>query len=186
MVSVHTVPSEIANKVEAWVTSERVPWFYFRHTLGKDLKGRADINQSTYKVHDLPRLTHYFFPNSKTGEEDTKYIQPLSNWVITTLLPNYEVKRVMGNLTTPISGAGSLLNIPHVDSHDPDMTTFLYYVNNSDGKTVFFEGDGSISHSVDPVKGTGVLFPSNTPHAGQVPKINKTRYVINLIFKKKL
>jgi hypothetical protein len=90
----------------------------------------------------------------------------------------------MGNLTTQLRDAELLLNIPHVDSNDGEKFTFLYYVNDSDGQTVFFE-DGKIVCDATPVRGTGVLFPSNTVHAGQVPAMNKSRYVINCLFEKR-
>ena len=183
MVTVHTVPKDIADGVEKWVTGTKIPWFYFTHTLGHDLKGKRDVNQNAYTIVDMPRLTHYFFPNSKSAEQDRKYVMPLTEWVKRELLPGYTVERVMGNLTTPIIGADKFLNIPHMDSDNPNCTTFLYYVNSSDGKTVFFK-DGLIDCQVDPIKGTGALFSSSTIHAGQLPSINKNRFVINIIFKR--
>lgn len=184
MVTVHTVPIQIADRVERWVASTKIPWFYFTHTLGNDYKGKIEVNQNKYTIKDLPRLTHYFYPNSKTAKEDRASVMPLTQWIINELLPGYELRRVMGNLTTQMEDANLYLNVPHVDSDNENTFTFLYYVNNSDGKTVFFK-DGLIDCEVEPIKGTGALFPSNTPHAGQVPHINKNRFVINIILTKK-
>ena len=184
MVKIYTVPTDIADRVEKWVAGTKIPWFYFSHTLGNDLKGKKDVNQTSYTIKDLPRFTHYFFPNSKTAEEDRTAVMPLTEWIKREALPGYEVRRVMGNLTVQMPNAEIYLNHPHVDSDDEDKYTFLYYVNNSDGKTVFFK-DGNIDCEVDPIKGTGVLFPSNVPHAGQVPSININRYVINIILSKR-
>lgn len=185
MVKIFTVPNDIADKVERWVTSTKVPWFYFNHTLGENQMGSAKVDQNVYTLKDLPRFTHYFFPNSRTPQEDKANIGPLTEWVIKDILPGYEVKRVMGNLTTQIPNAEMYLNIPHVDmsSQGEDKMTFLYYVNTSDGKTVFFK-DGKIDCEVQPIKGTGALFPCQTVHAGQVPSINRNRFVINIIFSK--
>lgn len=180
---IYTIPSDIADTVESWVTGTKIPWFYFNHTLGEYPKGQFDVEQSHYTIKDLPRFTHYFFPNSKTAEEDRRGVMPLTEWVKREVLPGYEVRRVMGNLTTPMTNAERYLNLPHVDSDDPSMMTFLYYVNTSDGKTVFFK-NRKIEADVEPIKGTGILFSSNTIHAGQVPSINKTRYVINIILSK--
>lgn len=182
---INNIPGNIANGIENWVTSTKIPWFYFNHTLGDDERGSYPVNQNVYTIVDLPRLSHYFYPNSKTPENDKKFILPLIEWCKGNILPpQYEVKRVMGNLTTQLANAENLLNIPHVDSNDKDMISFLYYVNDSDGQTVFFK-DGTIVYDASPVRGTGVLFPSNTVHAGQVPSINKTRYVINILFGKR-
>lgn len=182
---VNNIPQKIVDDIELWVTSTKIPWFFFTHTLGEDQRGSFKVDQNTYTIADLPRLTHYFYPNSKSPENDRKYIMPLTQWCIANILPpNYEVRRVMGNLTTQLRDAELLLNIPHVDSDDGEKITFLYYVNDSDGQTVFFE-DGKIICDTTPIRGTGALFPSNTVHAGQVPCINKSRYVINIIFSKR-
>lgn len=184
MVKVYTVPDQIADRVEKWVTGTKIPWFYFKHTLGEYPKGNFDVDQNTYTITDLPRLTHYFYPNSKSAKEDRENVIPLTEWIKKELLPGYDVRRVMGNLTTQHPNSDKLLNLPHIDSDSQNIFTFLYYVNTSDGKTVFFK-DRKIDMEVEPIKGTGALFPSNTIHAGQVPHINKTRYVINILFSKR-
>lgn len=181
---VNNIPQKIVDDIELWVTSTKIPWFFFTHTLGKDQRGSYKVDQDTYTIADLPRFSHIFYPNSKTAKEDTAAVVPLTNWVKKNLLPGYDVVRVMGNLTTQLRDAELLLNIPHVDTDDGKKFTFLYYVNDSDGQTVFFE-DGQIVCDTTPVRGTGALFPSNTVHAGQVPCINKSRYVINIIFSKR-
>lgn len=184
MIKIYTVPDTISNDVERWVAGTKIPWFYFSHTLGQEQRGRHEVDQDVYTIRDMPRLTHYFFPNSTTPKQDIKFIQPLTDWIKGHVLPGCVVRRVMGNLTTQLPGSELLLNIPHVDSDSNNLVTFLYYVNNSDGKTVFFK-DKKIYDEVEPVKGTGVLFPSNTVHAGQVPCLNKSRYVINIILSKR-
>lgn len=184
-VRIHTVPNDIADRVERWVTGSKIPWFYFNHTLGDEPRGAYEVDQCKYTIQDLPRLTHYFYPNSSSGPKDREAIRPLTEWIKQELLPNYDVVRLSGNLTTQLLGSELLLNIPHVDSDHTSLHTFLYYVNNSDGRTVFFDNKKIIAE-VDPIKGTGALFPSNTVHAGQVPSINKNRYVINMLFIKRV
>lgn len=180
----HNVPSNIADAVEKWVTGTKIPWFFFNHTLGDDPKGQIPVQQDKYLIKDMPRFTHYFYPNSKTANEDRAAVMPLTEWVRKQLLPGYQAMRVMGNLTMQTPNASSYLNLPHVDSNNKNVFSFLYYVNTSDGNTVFFK-DGQIDFETRPVKGTGVLFRSNTVHAGQIPSINKTRYVINIVFSKR-
>lgn len=184
MVKLYTVPTDIADNVEKWVTGTKIPWFYFNHTLGYDAKGKIEVDECSYTIRDLPRFTHYFYPKSKTEVEDKAVINPLIDWLTTNILPGYKVRRVMGNMTTRMPNGEMFLNLPHVDSDVDKMVTFLYYVNTSDGKTVFFK-DGKIDCEVEPVKGMGALFPSSTTHAGQVPSINNTRYVINIILEKR-
>lgn len=184
MLKVYNVPAAVADPLESWVAGSKILWSYFNHTLGPNFSGKYEVEQNKYIVRDLPRLTHLFYPNSPNSEQDKKFVTPLIRWIQGNILPGYIPRRVMGNLTVQTNEASKFLNIPHVDSEDPNKFTFLYYVNNSDGRTVFFE-DKKISFEVEPIKGTGVLFRSNTIHAGQIPEINNTRYVINIILGKR-
>tara|TARA_B100001250_G_scaffold381032_1_gene373003 strand:- start:119 stop:685 length:567 start_codon:yes stop_codon:yes gene_type:complete len=82
---------------------------------------------------------------------------------------------------------------PHIDSHHPH-TVMLYYVNDSDGDTHFYEkGDysvqnyfnkkdfGPVLHKVSPKKNTAVVFDGNTYHASSNPSEN-VRITLNLNF----
>lgn len=184
MVKILTVPVNIADPIERWITGSKIPWFYFTHTLGKDYNGKVDVNQNKYIIKDMPRLTHYLYPNSKSPKEDGSVINPLISWLTANHLIGYYPRRIQAHLTTPLTDANSFINIPHIDANNSKFT-FLYYVNTSDGNTIFFK-DGLIDLEVPPIKGTGALFPSNTPHAGQLPSININRYVINIVFSKQL
>jgi hypothetical protein len=87
-------------------------------------------------------------------------------------------------------------NIPHIDNHPKDskqIITSIYYINDSDGDTVFFneklkEGETedtidlsnlTIKQKVSPKKGRLCLFPSDIFHAGIHPQNNNFRSVIN-------
>jgi hypothetical protein len=77
---------------------------------------------------------------------------------------------------------------PHVDSTDKH-TVLLYYVNDSDGPTYFFEEkyDGTIKNSctimqeIEPEKGKYIIFDGNHFHASSQPS-NNLRSVINFNF----
>jgi hypothetical protein len=66
----------------------------------------------------------------------------------------------------------------HVDKQTG--ITAIYYVNDSDGDTLFFNDDKEIIYSFTPKKGALVYFPSHVLHAGKPPKLNSYRAVINL------
>lgn len=179
------IPSKIVTDVEKWVTSTKIPWYYFRGTLGPNLIGSYPVEQDVYTIHDMPRFSHNFHPRSTTPILDKNAILPLVMWLKQNVLPkNYNASRIMGNLTTQLKDGKTWINVPHIDSENVDSITFLYYVNDSDGKTVFFKNK-KIYCETSPVRGTGALFPANTVHAGQLPCIHNTRYVINMIFGKR-
>ncbi len=66
---------------------------------------------------------------------------------------------------------------PHIDL-DIKHTVLLYYVNDADGDTVFFNNDGTIFKSVSPKKGRVILFDGTLLHGGGVPR-KHPRCIIN-------
>ena len=91
----------------------------------------------------------------------------------------------------PVNVPEEAHSYPHTDLNQADVKgiSMLYYVNDSDGDTIFFEespeefnGTLSVKQRVSPKKGTAVIFDSATIHAGQVPKNAKNRVVVSSIF----
>ena len=58
---------------------------------------------------------------------------------------------------------------PHVD-YPGKHTVVIYYVNDSDGPTVFFDKNNNIVRSVEPKKGRVVMFDGEILHGGGIPK----------------
>jgi hypothetical protein len=94
--------------------------------------------------------------------------------------------RVRVGMFTKSSESGT--NSPHVDFSD-EHKSFLYYVNNSDGDTVFYnenyknikDGSGfSVKQKVSPVMGKAVLFDGLQYHSSSPPVLNDRRVVINI------
>jgi hypothetical protein len=84
---------------------------------------------------------------------------------------------------------------PHVDMYDKDTKEvdpgeiFLYYVNDSDGDTFFFNEEfGSDEYTVKkrftPTKGQGVLFDMSQVHASSSPRSHESRLTLNFVFGK--
>ena len=65
----------------------------------------------------------------------------------------------------------------HVDCNFPH-TVVLYYLNNSDGDTVFFDKQGNVSQRVSPKKGRVLVFDGTIYHGGGIPK-KYPRSVVN-------
>ena len=68
-------------------------------------------------------------------------------------------------------------NEPHVDL-PYKHTVVLYYVNDADGDTVFFDKDNRVVRSVSPKKGRVILFDGALYHGGGIPK-NGPRCIVN-------
>ena len=86
----------------------------------------------------------------------------------------FRVRAVM-LLKDQYKGMGS----SHIDMNEPH-TTMIYYVNDSDGPTCFFDEDKKIIKQVHPKKGRLVAFPGETFHAGYCPTKSNYRYLINI------
>lgn len=115
----------------------------------------------------------------------------MSKFNFNTLLNGYQISRIKINLLNPpIKASKQHYHVPHFDSKKSDDVTVIYYVNNSDGDTVFFnekfEGDVpinlSIKNTVSPKKGRIVMFNSNQFHASRPPFEIDYRCVINMVF----
>jgi len=66
---------------------------------------------------------------------------------------------------------------PHTDLVYPHWVV-LYYVNDSDGDTVFFDNYDNIIHNVTPKKGRVILFNGNIKHGAGIPSAGP-RCIVN-------
>lgn len=84
-------------------------------------------------------------------------------------------------------------NVPHVDNHNDNYKSLLYYVNDSDGDTFIFNESYkdinlnprrklTLNRRITPKKGTAILFNSNQYHASSSPNNTERRLVINFVF----
>jgi hypothetical protein len=70
----------------------------------------------------------------------------------------------------------------HLDSENPNCKTILYYVNDSDGNTLFYNDEKIVINEVKPQKGKYVIFESNKLHGAGIPVQSKFRMVLNVVF----
>jgi len=71
-------------------------------------------------------------------------------------------------------------NPVHVDLEIPHMS-MIYYINDSDGDTVFYENDKEIQR-VQPIKNRLVVFEGPLRHCSNHPKNHEHRFVLNAVF----
>ena len=109
--------------------------------------------------------------------------------------------RVKANLLTPIEGrTNDTHSMPHVDMTIPKTISMVYYVNETDGDTFFFdkyEGerdqdmhslhskhykqhnymDLTVMHRQPPKKGSAIIFDANRYHASSNPTVGARRII---------
>ena len=130
------------------------------------------------------QLCHGFWQDGVVRSTFWTYVEPIIyNFMAMTNVTKAEnLSRCKLNLNYRDTSYSENEHFPiHADKQEG--ITALYYVNDSDGDTLFFNNDKEIIYSFTPKKGALVYFPSYILHAGQPPKANNYRAVINLNWK---
>lgn len=141
------------------------------------------------KVHAPQQLTHFMYMH---GEENSsphlKIIRPifdmLQNW-----LGEITLFRVKVNVTFPYPGYNRYQpQVAHTDMAYDDgrkvpHQVFLYYINDSDGPTYFFNEKYELTDAIEPRMGRGVLFDGSQLHAGSNPVQYPFRFALNINFR---
>jgi hypothetical protein len=164
--------------------------------LGKDLFFSWYFNPSTVDLQDIikrkntldtPQFTHVFFSDH---EQENKRINSTYYYEVINILKDIDISldkikffKIKANLNLNINGYKKNNHQPvHLDNYNKNYRSFVYYVNDSDGDTLFFDNNQNITDRFSPKKGTGILFNSNIRHAGQNPINHYTRAVINFVW----
>jgi len=156
---------------------------------------KSDISPLEFNV--VHKLSH---PDIKLDFEDIGFGNTVLNSTNNTIKPKfslilqplYYLSNIKKFLITQIFATRVWIQIPmgftspqapHVDI-DHDHYVFLYYINDCDGDTIFFDKNQKEYKRVSPKKGRCILFDGSIYHTGSKPK-NKSRGVININFKAK-
>ena len=179
------LPDYFANSIEGLHMSALLDWRLRSSTVSDeyDNKGNQTVFYNSKEWIDTPQFTHTFYGN-ETGH--TFYITEIENALkyINTNYKDLFIHRIKSNLNVPWITTYKKENYqpPHTDSLHTQCKSLLYYVNDTDGDTYFFDKDLTIVDKVSPKKNRAILFPSSMIHAGSNPIKNKLRIVINFVF----
>jgi len=201
MIKEFTISNELADLLEKELYSQQVNWTYYPDTVTysddfvKNNKTYIDnIDKKYGPIKDSQRFCHTVY-----NVKQAKYpFETLLNNINSPLRKNFNYFPIFINeiqekyflntfkitrcaVNRQLISPSWFLNGIHPDIECNRTFTVLYYVNDSDGDTLFFDKDNLIKCTA-PVKGTGVIFPSTTWHAGACPTKTDTRTVINILF----
>jgi len=133
---------------------------------------------------DYPQLIHRVYYDDKIGSPDTyNILLPL----ISRIAPK-KLIRIKCNLNFNDSEMDrDSHGFPHIDTADDGAKTAIFYVNDSDGDTFWFNepygipfDQYTISKRMEPKANRLVVFKSSFMHAGSTPIKSKRRVVINI------
>lgn len=176
----------------------------FRDLLEKELMGDnfpVYLNQSTIANNyghvpegfgyvpqpneiDSRQLTHTFVREGSVCSNHWDTIYPICYKLSEMLDEPLKIIRCKMNVTAPRAGFTADNHSPvHRDQEEP-MLVAIYYINDSDGDTLIFDGEYNIVQRVQAKKGRLIYFESDVLHAGQLPINTDFRGVINFNFRR--
>lgn len=169
------VSVKLQNEYEEFVTNKNFNWYLAQRTVGeKDAGYRKDPNEII-----VPFMYHTIIKrgeiNSAIWDMTSKVLQQVedSSPLRIESLINVKLNMQFAN------GHPDKHNGIHIDGWTDDNLTALYYINDSDGDTHFFDDDKNVVQRVSPKKGRFVVFNSDHFHASQSPINSDKRIIIN-------
>ncbi len=167
------IKKNVADNLEQLICSDVFPWYFNNETVGND-KGKINHNEN----YDGFQFVHGLYRNQVPTS-------PFFNDIIPVLTSFKQLqfeyfKRIKLNLN--LKSHNEYVHLPiHIDIEHSIFTSMIYYVNDSDGDTLFFDKQNNIIERVSPEKGKVIYFKSNIPHAAENPVKNIKRIIINFL-----
>lgn len=159
----NAVPQAAQDEIEQVLLGWNFPWFHYANTNYADQATRSG---------DVPQFTHGFIRSDAANSAFANIPQILLQ---TIGIPPTTILRAKANLLPRELKPHT--HPPHIDDSRPHIA-LIYYVNDSDGDTHFYE-KGKLVKTVSPKKGSAVMFKGHIYHASSSPVQNRFRIVIN-------
>ena len=167
----NTLPEPIVNQLDNITRNPRFPWYW--------------LDDTTYQVADshdgikAQSFSHQLIDEYEPVSEQTGLFESALHCIADKCDARVQdIYRVRLGLCYP---DGMLHHAPHTD-YDFDHTTALYYVNEAEGDTFFFDKDHKILHRESPLKGKMIVFDGSEIHASSSPT-QGIRIAMNVNFK---
>ena len=138
--------------------------------------------------HAPQQLSHHLY--MVEDDKASPHLEIIKPWfdVITKKYGDVRLLRAKVNMTFPYPPMVRYEpQMPHIDMQyengEPiDHKVLLYYINDSDGPTYFFNDLYEITDSIQPKQGVGVFFDGSQIRAASNPVFNPFRFVLNIDF----
>lgn len=179
------VPPVFADTIEQTLFNPSFSWWFNTHTIYPE---HAVIDERT---EDFSQFIHAFILDGERTSPFSGLVETIGFHVMLQEgIDTQQTLRIKANLNTVNPSYPEGRYAPaHVD-FDPtfDFVTGIYYVNDSDGDTIFAQPKTREGAFVErmrytPKKGTLVLFDGHTWHTNEPPRRHKYRSVINFNWK---
>ena len=182
------LPAVIACRLKNKVESMEFPWHFCENSI--------NIKQQTISSLKYSQFAHILFsddtpvsPFFHTFSPILHFIEDRFNTEISSIV-KFKINFLQNNKDV-------VMHYPHCDHNSPGFTSFVYYLNTSDGDTNFYDEcanedtptsyhtDDSLTllKSITPHFNSIVRFDSARYHSYYTPVRCNKRYVINLVVK---
>jgi len=176
------IKPRIQDDIERMFLENNFPYFYSEDSVGVEAN-RYDMTAGATRLDEhsisAPQFSHMFLSDGKVNSQFYGAITPISNKLIDIVDEDCYLYRCKVNLNTIDSRFENKYYAPHVDNSFENQITAIYYVNDSDGDTFFFDDDGNVTKTVTPKKGRLVWWRGKIFHAKSSPAKSVKRLVIN-------
>jgi hypothetical protein len=172
---------EYQNYLQKLVELRELPVYFAKDTVTPGEYGTKQDKNSM----SLPQFTHVFVQDSIQSSVLCDVIKPITYGLLATngFGANKNLSRCKLNLNPILPDCSNdKYFIPHMDSGSTTAISGIYYINDADGDTLFFDDNENIVERVTPKQGLFILFNSNIFHAGQPPKTTSYRALINFVW----
>ena len=181
----NVLPKKLEQELFLALTANNFPWFFINDIT------YIENNNSTRKTDQFGFIHMVEYPNSKI-EWDPHFKKSMESVhaLIMSTIPHFEkafnleykkLGRIRIGMQTKV-GDESIIFTPHTDS-PKKHNSIIYYVNDSDGDTIFFKGQNyDEALRISPEKGKCIFFDGSLYHGGSSPVKNSRRIVINFLF----
>jgi len=166
-VTKHNFPPDVVDYIEE--ITLQLPWFFF-----KDCAYGNSAEDRGLPLH--PYFSHTFLENGVIGPFFNK--MPWNDIGKFIGLPNNLMIRAHNTLQYPRPEAKDIPHNAHVDQQFPHIVG-LYYPNDSDGDTYFFDDDLNVIHKEPVERGKMVVFDGRWQHSSSSPTKN-VRFSLNI------
>lgn len=179
----NVIPKEQQDHIEKILLGNQFPLYLNSKSVHLDNKTAF----SDKNTKESLRLNHSFIHEGQLVSEFWGIIEPLTVAIVKALNLPPKLSSCKLNINFPVNNfSDNDYYPPHYDTTDRGIVA-VYYVNDSDGDTLFLESDKKgdefkIIQSCTPRKGTLAAFPETQLHANRPPKTTPARCVINFNF----
>lgn len=174
-----------------------LPWYFSNAT--SDFSEIDNFQRNIPNVLETPYMVNLLgcHPHGTSANDIKQFVPIIYKLEEVTGRPFLKrIQRIKANLYLKRADyPDNCYQLPHVDMWNAENNTadsgeiFLYYVNDSDGDTFFFnEKFGTDRYTTmetsSPKRGKGVLFDNSMVHASSPPRKSEYRITLNFVFAK--